>query len=509
MSIKAILSKVYAAYIFKRVNFMRNNAIACQKKEFDLLVSKARYTSFGINHNFEAIHTYEDFKNSVPLRDYEQLSDYIHRVKKGEVNVLWPGKPLYLSKTSGTTSGTKYIPISRDSISNHIKSARNALLMYIHETGNSAFVSGKMIFLSGSPVLEKIAGILTGRLSGIVNHHVPAYLRGNQVPSLEVNSIEDWELKIEAIISEIVNQPLSLISGIPPWVQMFFDRLQVRYGKTVSEIFPDLALYVYGGVNYEPYRTRLENSMGGQIDTIETYPASEGFIAYQDTRQEPGLLLVADAGIYYEFVPLEEIEFEKPSRLSLAEVKCDKNYALVLNTNAGLWGYILGDTVRFVSLNPFRIVVSGRIKHFISAFGEHVIGEEVDFALQSVAVQLKTEIVEFTVAPKVDPEIANELPYHEWFIEFGKLPDDLAEFSARLDKALQEKNSYYKDLIQGNILQPLKIRKMKRDTFIKHMRAEGRLGGQNKVPHLANNRDIADKLKNYIESLEIGKHKLY
>lgn len=500
MGIKAFLSKPTAYFLALHIAYVRKNAVICQQRVFKELIRSARNTSFGSDHQFKEIHTYADFKSRVPLRDYEQLKPYMERVIAGEQNVLWPGKPIYLSKTSGTTSGTKYIPISRSSIHNHISSARNALLMYIAETGNSSFVDGKLLFLSGSPVLSETSGIKTGRLSGIVNHHIPAYLRSNQVPELSVNSIEDWELKIEAILTEVLSEQLTLLSGIPPWVQMFLDRIQQRTGKTATQVFPDLGLYVYGGVNYEPYRLKMESSLGRQIDTIETYPASEGFIAYQDTRDEPGMLLVVDSGIFYEFVPLEDINNEKPRRLSLNEVECDKNYAIILNTNAGLWGYILGDTVKFSSLNPFRVIVSGRINHFISAFGEHVIAEEVDFAIRKASESMHAEIVEFTVAPQVSPEPGSELPYHEWFIEFGKQPVDLEVFRVALDSALQSRNSYYKDLVGGGILQSLKIRIMQKGAFIEFMRKEGKLGGQNKLPRLSNNRDIAIKITDYAQN---------
>jgi phenylacetate-coenzyme A ligase PaaK-like adenylate-forming protein len=498
MGLKAILSKVFAAWVNTELNGIRKNAVSLQQKAFDQLIAQAKNTAFGKDHNFDQVKTYEDFKKLVPIRDYEELSPYIKRVTNGEENVLWPGKPTYLTKTSGTTSGVKYIPISKESMPEHIKAARNALLSYIHETGKADFLNGKMIFLQGSPVLSEKGGIQTGRLSGIVAHHVPAYLQKNRMPSYEVNCIEDWEEKVDAIVQETINQDMTLISGIPPWCQMYFDRLSaLSDGKKIKDIFPNFKLYVYGGVNFEPYRARMQESIGFGIDTIETYPASEGFIAFQDSQKEKGLLLLVDSGIFYEFIPTDEYFNENPTRLSLAAIELDKNYALILNTNAGLWGYSIGDTVKFVSKNPYKIVVSGRIKHYISAFGEHVIGEEVEQALMSVANQEGVDIIEFTVAPQVNPD-AGQLPYHEWFIEFGSEPKDLHTFALKVDKALQAKNIYYFDLIDGNILQPLIVRSLKKDTFINYMRSQGKLGGQNKVPRLANDRKIADGLKEYI-----------
>jgi hypothetical protein len=498
MGLKATLSKVFAAWVNTDLNRVRKNAPSIQQKVFEQLIERANTTAFGRDHYFGDIKTYEDFKRLVPIRDYEELSPYIKRVVDGEVNVLWPGKPTYLTKTSGTTSGVKYIPISKESMPEHIKAARNALLSYIHETGKAGFLDGKMIFLQGSPVLTEKAGIPTGRLSGIVAHHVPGYLQKNRLPSYEINCIEDWEEKVDAIVQETISQDMRLISGIPPWCQMYFDRLSaISGGKKIKDIFPNFKLFVYGGVNFEPYRSRMMDSIGFNIDTIETYPASEGFIAFQDSQKEKGLLLLVDSGIFYEFIPTDEFFNENPTRINLQDVELDKNYALILNTNAGLWGYSIGDTVKFVSKNPYKIVVTGRIKHYISAFGEHVIGEEVEQALMGVANGEGIDIIEFTVAPQVNPP-QGQLPYHEWFIEFGTEPKDKKAFAAKVDKALQAKNIYYFDLIDGNILQPLIIQSLKKDTFISYMRSQGKLGGQNKVPRLANDRKIADGLKEYI-----------
>lgn len=498
MGIKASLSKVYAAFNSRKLNRWRKDAVSVQEKTFQKLISAAKDTAFGRDHHFDEIKTYADFKERVPVRDYEGLRKYVDRIVEGEPNVLWPGKPSYLAKTSGTTSGVKYIPLTRESLPDQIGAARDALLNYIHETGKTGFVDGKMIFIQGSPVLENKNGVDFGRLSGIVAHHIPAYLQKNRLPSYKTNCIEDWETKIEAIVDETINEDMRLISGIPPWIQMYFDRLIARSdGERVKNIFKNFSLFVYGGVNFEPYRAKLEESIGKRIDSIETYPASEGFIAFQDQQDEKGMLLLPESGIFYEFVPADEFFDENPTRLSLGEVALDVNYALVLNTNAGLWGYSIGDTVKFVSLNPYRIIVSGRIKHFISAFGEHVIGEEVEYALLSVAKDERVEIVEFTVAPQVTPD-GNELPYHEWFIEFNKLPKDIELFRSRVDEALQKKNSYYFDLIEGKVLQPLKIRPMQKGAFINYMKSKGKLGGQNKLPRLSNDRAMADELEKYI-----------
>src|ERR1700742_3372801 len=464
MKIKSFLARPFASYVYKAIQKGMTTAIADQEAILKELLRVGSKTVFGTDHHLGEVKTYEEFKQAVPIRDYEQFSHYISLVKEGRHNILWKGRPVYFAKTSGTTSGIKYIPITKDSISNHINTARNALLCYMATTGNSSFSNGKMIFLSGSPELERIGGIPTGRLSGIVNHHIPGYLRANQLPSFETNCIEDWETKLDKIVEETVGQNMTLISGIPPWVQMYFDRLVELKGMAVKDIFPDFSVLVHGGVNFEPYKQRLFDSIGKQVDTIETFPASEGFFAFQDSREEEGLLLNTNSGIFYEFVPAAEIGKENPVRLSLKDVKVNENYALIVSNNAGLWAYSIGDMIRFVSVNPYRLVVVGRTKHFISAFGEHVIGEEVEYSLMKAAEEEGLRITEFTVAPMIQQERGKS--YHEWFVEFGEEPADLNAVAARVDNNLRAKNIYYDDLITGNILQPLRIRPIKKNGFI-------------------------------------------
>ncbi|MEQ8924583.1 MAG: GH3 auxin-responsive promoter family protein [Fulvivirga sp.] len=492
MGFRSFLGKPFAKYIAAQTKKWASQPRQSQEKVFKNLLANGLKTKFGRDHHFDQINTYEDFKKRVPVRDYEQLKPYIEEMVEGKPDILWPGKPIYLSKTSGTTSGVKYIPITKDSIPNHFVSARNAVLAYVAETGKADFLDGKLIFLSGSPELAKKNGIHVGRLSGIVNHHVPGYLRTNQMPSYETNCIDDWETKLEKIIDETIDKNMTLISGIPPWVQMYFDRIQARVdGKKIKDVFPNFSMFVYGGVNFEPYRAKLEESIGKKIDSVETYPASEGFIAYQDSQTEPGLLILLNSGIFFEFIPTEEYFDENPTRLMIHEVELNKNYALIINSNAGLWGYSIGDTVKFVSKEPYRLLVTGRIKHFISAFGEHVIGEEVEKAMKNTCEKFpETELIEFTVAPNVAPK--EGLPLHEWYIEFAQKPNDLAAFEKELNLQLQKQNTYYDDLITGNILRGLKIMELRKNAFIDYMKSQGKLGGQNKVPRLSNDRKIAD-----------------
>ncbi len=498
MGIRSILSKPFAQYVNNQIKSWAQNPEESQKRILHSLLKEAKNTSFGEDHKFKQISNHKDFVQAVKLNDYENLKPYIERVKKGEKDVLWKNFPIYFAKTSGTTSGTKYIPISKESIGFHIQAARDAILCYINQTGNSNFLDKNLIFLSGSPILDLSSNVPTGRLSGIVNHHVPSYLRSNQLPRFDTNCIEDWEEKLERIIDETIAKKMSLISGIPPWVQMYFDRIQARTGKKIKDVFPHFELLIYGGVNFEPYRAKLFESIGKKIDTIETYPASEGFIAYQDNQEEEGLLLLLNHGIYYEFIPTSEYFSENPTRLNIGEVKIGENYALVMNTNAGLWAYSIGDTIKFVSKNPYRIVVTGRIKHFISAFGEHVIGEEVEKAMKNALKKHpETEIIEFTVAPQVSP--TSGFPYHEWFIEFSQKPENIHTFSLTLDEELVKLNTYYKDLIEGKILKPLVISPIKRNGFIDYMKSIGKLGGQNKLPRLSNDRKIASELKLVLE----------
>ena len=493
MGIRSVLAKPFAAYIASQTRKWSIEPYRFQQQIFNDLIRAGQHTQFGRDHDFSAIRNYDDFRKRVPVRDYEDLKDYIGEVVKGKPDVLWKGKPAYLAKTSGTTSGTKYIPITKDSIPNHINGARNALLSYVHETGNASFLDGGLIFLSGSPELEEKAGIKTGRLSGIVNHHVPGYLRTNQKPGYETNCIDDWEEKLERIIDETIHEDMTLISGIPPWVQMYFDRIQKRTGKKIKDVFPNFSMFVYGGVNFEPYRAKLYESIGKKVDSIETYPASEGFIAYQDSQVEEGLLLLLNSGIFFEFIPAEEFFNANPTRINIEDVSLGKNYAVVINSNAGLWGYSLGDTVRFVSKNPYRVLVSGRIKHFISAFGEHVIGEEVEQAMKHTMQKFpEVELIEFTVAPQVTAK--EGLPHHEWLIEFAKPPNNPDGFSLELDNQLRSLNVYYDDLIKGNILRTLRITTLPKHTFINYMKSLGKLGGQNKVPRLSNDRKIAEEL---------------
>lgn len=500
MALKAAVAKLAARVIAPSVYREQANAVTLQQQLLQQLLHTAADTRFGKTYHFSRLKTYNDYCSAVPVRDYEDFKDYIQRITEGEENVLWPGRPLYFCKSSGTTSGTKYIPVTGVQIKEMIRAARNSLMLYVAETGNSKFFDYKMMFLQGSPELEPHGKIPAGRLSGIVYHHVPSYVNANRMPSYKINCIEDWEQKVEAIAKETLKERMSLISGIPPWCVMYFEKLRELSGKEfVKDIFPDFKVFAYGGVNYEPYRTQVEKLIGFPIDSVETYPASEGFIAFQDSQKEKGLLLNVNGGLFFEFVKAEDALKETPERITLADVELGVNYAVILSTNAGLWGYNIGDTIKFVSKNPYRIVVTGRIKHFISAFGEHVIGEEVEFALLHTMRDMHAGVTEFTVAPQVNP--AEGLPYHEWFIEFSHAPHSLRNFAAMLDELMQGRNTYYRDLRQGHVLQQLKITVMQPGAFAEYMKSKGKLGGQNKVPRLTNDRSIAQSLAPFVSEV--------
>ena len=494
MSIKSFAAQLFAKHIHKKTQAWANNPVETQQRVFQELIFQAKDTVFGKDHHFSEIKTVEDFAKQVPIRDYEELRPYVDRMVKGEENILWKGKPIYFAKTSGTTSGAKYIPLTKESMPFHIQAARNAILSYIYETGKADFVDGKMIFLQGSPILEDKNGIKLGRLSGIVAHFVPKYLQKNRMPSWETNCIEDWETKVDAIVEETFNEDMSVISGIPSWVQMYFEKLEQKGGKPVGEIFKNFNLFIYGGVNYEPYRAKFEKLIGRKVDSIELFPASEGFFAYQDSQKEKGMLLLLNSGIFYEFVKSEEFFTENPKRYTIGEVELGVNYVLLLSTNAGLWAYNIGDTVQFTSLKPYRVIVSGRIKHYISAFGEHVIGKEVETALKEAMENTTISVNEFTVAPQIAPN--SGLPYHEWFIEFENTPENMDEFALKIDNAMRKQNVYYDDLIVGKVLRTLVITKVTKNGFQEYMKSIGKLGGQNKLPRLSNDRKIADFFTN-------------
>lgn len=498
MGVKSNLILATANFICRKEDQEDLKAIKNQSKIFQQLITKGKLTQFGADHDFKSIKTIQDYQARVQINDYEGLKHYFDQVHSGKMNVLWPGLPKYLAKTSGTTSGTKYIPLTKPSIPNHINSARNALFSYIYHSKSSAIFDGQMLFLSGSPVLTKENGILVGRLSGIVNHEIPSWMTKNKLPNHELNMLEPWEHKIDRLVEDIVSKNLTTISGIPPWIQMFLERVLDFTGKSsIAEVFPNLDLYIHGGVNFKPYKPKIAALIGRDICYIETYPASEGFIAYQDNPDHDELRLICNSGIYYEFVKPSDLGLNNAARLGLEEVRVGEDYAIILTSNAGLWSYLIGDIIEFTSLNPYKIKVTGRVSQFISAFGEHVISSEVDYAMQVALSKHQFELVEYAVAPQVNP-IEQDKAYHEWFIEFKNPPHNIAEIAQTISSALESKNTYYKDLIKGNMLACAKISCVRKDGFKDYLISIGKYGEQFKVPRLSNDRKVADALTPYL-----------
>ena len=494
MGLKASLSKPFARAAMVELRMRTAQPGVAQIKQLNDILKSSENTAFGKDHNLREGMSLTSFQKNVPVKGYEGIKKYINRAVKGEENVLWPGKPMYFCKTSGTTSGDKYIPITEDSLPNHLNSARNALLGQIAGSGNANFVSGKMMFLQGSPTLEETkGGVSLGRLSGIVAHHVPNYLQRNRLPSMEANTIDDWEKKVKAIVKETADQDLRLISGIPTWVQMYFEQLlKHTKAETVQDVFPNLSLFVHGGAAYTPYAERFKQLLGFDIDRVELYPASEGFLAYQDKPGVEGMRLNIADGIFFEFIPADKFGEKDAPCLTIDQVEMGVNYAIIITTKAGLYRYAIGDTVKFVCDEPYRVIVTGRTAHFISAFGEHVIGEEVESSIAEVSEKHEAVIRDFHLAPEVAPK--KGLPYHEWFIEFETKPKSMKDFSADLCHSLQARNSYYADLIVGKVIHPAVVTQVKKNGFNKAMAASGKLGGQNKIPRLSNDRTFADQL---------------
>lgn len=493
----------YAAFRWRKIARMHRTAVPDQYRALLRNVKVGCRTQFGKDHGFDKIHTYEDYKERVPLQNYETIKHYIDQIiTRGASDVLWKGRPLYIAKTSGSASGSKYIPITKASIGHHIVAAQDAILCYLHNTRKYDLITKrKNIFLQGCPILDLRKGIYFGRLSGISAHHIPKMFRKNNLPSWEVNCISDWEEKVRAIVNETHGLDIGMMAGIPSWLQMYFNYLREKTKKPIGDIYPHLSLLIVGGTAYTPYRPIFEKLIGRPIDVIQVYTASEAFIAIQDTTDiEAGMRLLTRTGTFYEFIPLEEIDHKNPSRVALDGVELHREYVVIVTTNAGLWAYDLGDTIRFVSLNPYRVVVSGRTAHFLSAFGEHVIVKEVEDAITKASVKNDALIREFSVAPQVNPKPSEgEKPYHEWFIEFEKKPADMASFSSELDRSLTDQNIYYKDLRDGNIIQAPKVRLMRAGSFESYMRSVGKLGEQFKIPRLSNDREMADSLSEYSE----------
>jgi len=492
---KSKLVTPFAKQIASKLRREEQDSLVIQNKIFNQLIAKARNTKFGKAYEFKSIKNYRDFKEKVPLLNYIDLEKYIKLIQQGEQDVLWPGAPKYFVGTSGTTSGIKYIPLTRESMPYHFTSARDATFSYCAEHKLLDIFDGKMIFLSGSPELYRKGCINTGRLSGIMNREIPKWIRANQIPTYKTNCISDWEEKIIRIVRESVDENMTMISGITPWIIMYAEYLLDYSGKTsLKELFPNLRLIIHGGVNFQPYQNKLKRIAGNGIKFLETYPASEGFIAAQTTDNQE-LRLNINGGIFFEFIDSKHLD--SPSkRVSLADVEVGKDYAIILNNNAGFFSYILGDTVEFTGTDPYMLKVTGRINQFISAFGEHIVVSEVERAIVNTTKTTGVRVNEFCVAPNISA-FDKQKAYHEWYIEFEDQNINVENFSRALDKEMQLINFHYRDLVNGKVIAPLVIRSIQKNGFRQYMESIGKLGGQNKMPKLNNTRIHANKLQPY------------
>jgi len=496
MFFKRLIVSFLARKNKKAVDAWSKKSVDNQEKIFTKLVTTLAETKYGKKIGANKKMSLFDFQKKSPINSYEDLSPYIKLISMGEKNVLWPGRPAYFAKTSGTTSGVKFIPLTTEMLKNQINSSKEALLLYAFYQKKFEAINGKMMFVQGSPILKKYGKIKTGRLSGIVANHIPFFLQSNRLPSFKTNSIENWEKKTENIINETIGCDLRLIGGIPPWVIMYFQSiLKKTHKENINVVFPNLSLYVHGGVNFKPYKNTLR-SLLPNVDFLELYPASEGFFAYQDDIKDDALLLLTNHGVFYEFIESNEFLKGEGQRITLKDVVLGKNYVLIISTCSGLWSYNIGDTVMFVNLNPYKIVITGRIKHYISAFGEHVISKEVETALDLCLTKFGGEVFSFTVCPNISPK--NGLPHHDWFIEFIKKPTNFSSFCEYLDTSLRKQNIYYNDLVKNNIIKPLVVNCVKVGSFNNYMKSIDKLGGQNKCPSISNDRKIGNFLSNYL-----------
>lgn len=497
--LKKGLLKWYFNKMAKNIDHFSAHPLEAQADVFKTLMKKGSQTEFGKDYCLNPETTYEEFRSKVPIHHYEKLLPYIERIKNNEANVLWPGRPLYLATTSGTTSGEKFIPVTKDSLKKGMDSSVLCSATYLRETNNYTPLDKKMVILSANPKLIKDKYFSYGKITGIFNNHIPSFMKRNRIPSVETNMIEDWDLKMQKTVDESIGADVGMVGGFPAWIIRYFERVLEKTGKkTIIEVFPNLQVITHGGVAYGPYKKRMETLIGKPFQRLEVFSASEGFMAFQDQQNKEDMLLVPNGEIFYEFVPLTEWGKEDAKRISLKDVEVGIPYAMVITTMGGLWAYDLGDTVTFTSTAPYRLKVSGRTKHFISNSGEHLISEQVESALTKTAISFGVEVRDFSVAPHITDEVGGNR--HEWLIEFKTLPTSLDDFSTRLSQELCDISDNYFLLIDGSVLHPPIVSALKEGAFVDYMKSINKMTHQNKVPRLMNNRDLADKLQSYVIS---------
>lgn len=498
---------IYTWFFKKRFEYLEDvkaHPIDTQQKVFELLMSKVAQTRFGRDHNLSATSSKKEFVQRVPIRDYESLrKDYIQDVLEGHEDVIWPGQIKWFAKSSGTTAKrSKFIPMSTDCIEDcHFQGGKDAFGVYLMNHPDSKILEGRSLVLGGSHEINKLNEFsYYGDLSAVIMQNLPIWAELLRTPDLKTALHPIYEEKIEMMAEKTIDKNITNIVGVPTWTVVLFNRVLELSGKDhINEVWPNLELYVHGGVSFEPYKELFKKFIPSESMTyMETYNASEGFFGFQESLNDQDLLLMLDYGIYYEFMPMEEWEKDEPQTIGLEEVELDKNYALVISTNTGLWRYIIGDTVKFTNLAPYKIVVSGRTRHFINAFGEELIIENAEKAIAMASHLCSCSVSEFTAGPIYFGEQSKGA--HEWYIEFDKEPHSLDEFTKLLDRNLQQLNSDYEaKRYRDMALTMPRVHQVPKGTFYEWFKSKGKLGGQNKVPRLRNDREVLDEIAKFLD----------
>ncbi len=485
-----------------RIENWVSNPIAAQREVLQHLITSAQYTEFGRKYNFSKLFSIRDYKKNVPINEYDDIKHYIKRMMDGEANILWNTPVSWFAKSSGTTSDkSKFIPISDESLSDtHFKASKDVLTTYYKNYPESDLLTGKSLVVGGSHQVNQVNDDINyGDLSAVLMQNTPFWGHWIRTPELSIALLDEWENKIEKLAQITMHENVTSIAGVPTWTIVLINRILTLSGKQyLKDVWPNLELYIHGGVSFVPYREQLDRLIGKPINYLEIYNASEGFIAGQDKLGEEGMLLFTDHGIFYEFMPVDEYGKDDPHTTGLKDVELNKNYALVISTNGGLWRYLIGDTVQFTSLQPYKLKVTGRLKHYINAFGEELIVDNSDKAIAIASEKTQAIVTDYTAAPVFFSDNSNGA--HEWLIEFNKEPEDLDKFTYELDNALKSINSDYEAKRHKNIaLRMPVIHALKKGTFTEWLRSKGKLGGQHKVPRLSNERILIEEIKTMIK----------
>ena len=482
---------------FWRVQNWSNHPVAFQREVLQDLVTAAQYTEFGKKYHFSKLFSIRDFKKNVPIHEYDDIKPYIQRMINGEQNILWNTPVTWFAKSSGTTSDkSKFIPVSEESLKeNHFKASKDVLTTYYNNFPSSDLLTGKSLVIGGSHQISQLnENAQCGDLSAILMQNSPFWGQWLRTPELSIALLDEWENKIEKLAQITANENVTSLAGVPTWTLILLRRiLEIKGKSTIKEVWPNLELYINGGVSFIPYREQFNKIIGGKINYLEIYNASEGFFAGQNFPDDDGMLLFTEHGIFYEFMPVDEYGKPNPQTIGLKQVVPGKNYAIIISTTGGLWRYLVGDTIQFTSLNPYKIIVSGRLKHYINAFGEEVIVDNSDKAIAVAAEKTNAVVNEYTAAPVFFS--SNNNGAHEWLIEFDKEPESLETFAIELDRALKNINSDYEAKRHKNIALRLPIVKIiSKGIFTEWLRSKGKMGGQHKVPRLSNEREMLEEI---------------